>query len=97
MLHLDHSQSPDAYHFNVSTFVQAFQRKVSGFSHIEDIVRSSTLISRESVNARVWPNPDPTQKPYYIPAKTKVVYSVFMMQKRTDLWGPDGKYFGTFA
>ncbi|KAF8630615.1 hypothetical protein AX14_010983, partial [Amanita brunnescens Koide BX004] len=44
---------------------------------------------RESINATTWPNPDPTQKPYYIPANTKIVYSVFMMQRRTDLWGPD--------
>ena len=33
-----------------------------------------------------------SQKPYYIPANTKIVYSVFMMQRRTDLWGPDGEW-----
>ncbi|KAF8723818.1 hypothetical protein AX14_009145 [Amanita brunnescens Koide BX004] len=42
--------------------------------------------ARESINATTWPNPDPTQKPYYIPANTRIVYSVFMMQRRTDLW-----------
>ncbi|KAF8723824.1 hypothetical protein AX14_009149 [Amanita brunnescens Koide BX004] len=31
---------------------------------------------RESINAKTWPNPDPTQKPYYIPADTRIVYSV---------------------
>ncbi|KAF8715658.1 hypothetical protein AX14_012520 [Amanita brunnescens Koide BX004] len=48
---------------------------------------------RESVNATTLPNPDPTQKPYYIPAKTKITYSVFIMQRRTDLWGPDALEF----
>ncbi|KAF8636108.1 hypothetical protein AX17_003812 [Amanita inopinata Kibby_2008] len=48
---------------------------------------------RESVNPTTWPNPDPSQKPYYIPAGTKVAYSVFMMHRRTDLWGPDAEEF----
>ncbi|KAF8722643.1 hypothetical protein AX14_009726 [Amanita brunnescens Koide BX004] len=48
---------------------------------------------RESINPTIWPNPDPTQKPYYIPAKTKIVFSVFMMHRRTDLWGPDALEF----
>ncbi|PFH46977.1 hypothetical protein AMATHDRAFT_198725 [Amanita thiersii Skay4041] len=48
---------------------------------------------RESINATTWPNPDPSQKPYYIPAGTKTAYSVFMMHRRTDLWGPDAEEF----
>lgn len=44
------------------------------------------------INARTWPNPDPTQKSYYISAKTKIMYSVFMMQRQEDLWGPDDEY-----
>lgn len=49
--------------------------------------------TRESINAAVWPSPDPTQKPYYIPAGTKVPYSVFLMHRRKDLWGPDAEEF----
>ncbi|GLB33366.1 putative cytochrome p450 [Lyophyllum shimeji] len=32
-------------------------------------------------------------KPFYIPANSKVPYSVFLMQRRTDLWGPDANEF----
>ncbi|KAF8631756.1 hypothetical protein AX15_002212 [Amanita polypyramis BW_CC] len=48
---------------------------------------------RDSINATTWPNPDPTQKPFYIPAGIKCGYSVFMMQRRKDLWGPDALQF----
>ncbi|KIM37776.1 hypothetical protein M413DRAFT_448289 [Hebeloma cylindrosporum] len=46
---------------------------------------------RESVNASTWKSDDPNQKPFFIPAGTKTAYSVFMMQRRTDLWGPDAE------
>ncbi|KAF9491473.1 cytochrome P450 [Pleurotus eryngii] len=45
---------------------------------------------RTSIEPTVWPSPDPNEKPIYIPAKTKVRYSVMLMQRRKDLWGPDG-------
>lgn len=48
---------------------------------------------RETVHATTWPNPDPNDKPFYIPAGTKTAYSVFMMHRRTDLWGPDAEEF----
>ncbi|KAJ7509609.1 cytochrome P450 monooxygenase pc-1 [Mycena galericulata] len=50
---------------------------------------------RESVNAAVWPSPDPSDdaRPLYIPAKTKISYSIFMMHRRKDLWGPDAEEF----
>ncbi|KXN91429.1 Cytochrome P450 52E1 [Leucoagaricus sp. SymC.cos] len=47
---------------------------------------------REAVHAAAWPNPDPNGKPFYIPtSRHRIAYSVFMMQRRPDLWGPDGK------
>ncbi|KAF9007213.1 CYP63 cytochrome P450 monooxygenase-like protein [Cyathus striatus] len=44
-------------------------------------------------SATTWPSLDPTEKPYYIPAGTKIAYSVFVMQRRKDLWGPDAEEF----
>lgn len=35
----------------------------------------------------------PGSKPWYIPARTKVIYSVFIMHRRKDLWGPDAEKF----
>ncbi|KAF7330275.1 hypothetical protein MVEN_02465400 [Mycena venus] len=48
---------------------------------------------RETVKATTWPSPDPQEKPIYIPAGVKVPYSVMLMQRRTDLWGPDAEEF----
>jgi cytochrome P450 len=48
---------------------------------------------RESVNAATWVSEDPDAKPYFIPAGTKTTYSVFMMHRRKDLWGPDAEEF----
>ncbi|KAF7291570.1 hypothetical protein HMN09_01248100 [Mycena chlorophos] len=48
---------------------------------------------RESINATTWPSPDPTKKPIYIPANTQVPYTVFLMHRRKDLWGPDAEEF----
>ena len=32
-------------------------------------------------------------RPFFIPAGTRCVYSVFAMHRRTDLWGPDGNTY----
>ncbi|KAJ7459777.1 cytochrome P450 [Mycena latifolia] len=48
---------------------------------------------RESINATTWPSPNPNEKPIYIPAGTQVPYSVLMMHRRKDLWGPDAEEF----
>ncbi|KAJ7841875.1 cytochrome P450 monooxygenase pc-1 [Mycena olivaceomarginata] len=47
----------------------------------------------ESVHATIWPSDDPAQLPLYIPAGTKVSYSVFLMHRRKDLWGPTAEEF----
>ncbi|KAL4257125.1 cytochrome P450 family protein [Pleurotus pulmonarius] len=47
---------------------------------------------RTSRQAAVWPSKT-GGKPLYIPAGTKIPYSVFVMQRRTDLWGPDAEVF----
>ncbi|KAL0953039.1 hypothetical protein HGRIS_007241 [Hohenbuehelia grisea] len=48
---------------------------------------------RSTVHATTWPAVNPSEKPYYIPAQTKVPYSVFLMHRRKDLWGPDAEEF----
>ncbi|KAK0438207.1 cytochrome P450 [Armillaria borealis] len=47
--------------------------------------------SRASRVATTLPNKGRT--PYYIPSSTRVIYSVFLMHRRTDLWGPDALEF----
>ncbi|RPD66744.1 cytochrome P450 monooxygenase pc-2 [Lentinus tigrinus ALCF2SS1-7] len=39
------------------------------------------------------PNPDPTKPRVFVPANIGVAYSVFMMHRRKDYWGPDAAYF----
>ncbi|KIL57966.1 hypothetical protein M378DRAFT_87149 [Amanita muscaria Koide BX008] len=47
---------------------------------------------RASTKATVWPSKS-GGRPYYIPANTKTPYSVFVMHRRKDLWGPDADNF----
>ncbi|KAI0944226.1 hypothetical protein AcW1_001983 [Taiwanofungus camphoratus] len=48
---------------------------------------------RSTTNAAIWPSKIPGGKPFYIPASTRVQYSVFVMHRRKDLWGPDALDF----
>ncbi|KAG2143713.1 cytochrome P450, partial [Suillus clintonianus] len=48
---------------------------------------------RESVNASTLPATSHLDKPIYVPPKTSVSYSVFLMHRRKDLWGPDADEF----
>lgn len=47
--------------------------------------------SRTSKTATTLPNKG--RAPYFIPKRTRVAYSVFLMHRRTDLWGPDALEF----
>ncbi|KAJ8092373.1 hypothetical protein PM082_023828 [Marasmius tenuissimus] len=48
---------------------------------------------RDSINSTTLTSPEPDKPPIYIPARTRVGYSVFMMHRRKDLWGPDAEVF----
>ncbi|KAF8549680.1 cytochrome P450 [Imleria badia] len=47
----------------------------------------------ESVNDTTWQSLNPNAKPFFVPAGTTITYSVLLMHRRTDLWGPDALEF----
>ncbi|KAG2105766.1 cytochrome P450 [Suillus discolor] len=48
---------------------------------------------REAVHDTTWTSPEPGKKPLFVPGGVVVIYSVFLMHRRTDLWGPDALEF----
>ncbi|KAJ7833679.1 cytochrome P450 [Mycena leptocephala] len=44
---------------------------------------------RKSKEAALWAPVVPGEKAFFVPARTKVSFSVFLMHRRKDLWGPD--------
>ncbi|KAK0455744.1 cytochrome P450 monooxygenase pc-3 [Desarmillaria tabescens] len=51
------------------------------------------LNARACKNGAVWRSKTPGGQDYYIPPKARIVYSVFLMHRREDLWGPDAQLF----
>ncbi|KAF8893052.1 cytochrome P450 monooxygenase pc-3 [Infundibulicybe gibba] len=49
--------------------------------------------ARTSKESTVLPSPTPRQRPLYVPADTEILYSVMLMHRRKDLWGPDALTF----
>ncbi|KAL0577377.1 hypothetical protein V5O48_004630 [Marasmius crinis-equi] len=49
--------------------------------------------TRTNIRGVLWPSPDPNDKPLYIPPESETSYSVFLMHRRKDLWGPDADEF----
>ncbi|KIP04058.1 hypothetical protein PHLGIDRAFT_129763 [Phlebiopsis gigantea 11061_1 CR5-6] len=48
---------------------------------------------RFSTRSTVWPALSPGGQPIYVPPNTRCLYSVFIMHRRKDLWGPDADKF----
>ncbi|KAM5540778.1 hypothetical protein V8D89_005422 [Ganoderma adspersum] len=51
------------------------------------------LNSRCSIEAMTWKSTKPRQPDFYIPPNTRCTYSVLVMHRRKDLWGPDALMF----
>ncbi|CDO72297.1 hypothetical protein BN946_scf184970.g149 [Trametes cinnabarina] len=49
--------------------------------------------SRCSIEPMTWKSIKPGQPDYYIPPRTRCLYSVLIMHRRKDLWGPDAMNF----
>ncbi|KAI9058872.1 cytochrome P450 monooxygenase pc-3 [Trametes sanguinea] len=49
--------------------------------------------SRCSIGPMTWKSTKPGEPDYYIPPRTRLLYSVLIMQRRNDLWGPDAMRF----
>ncbi|KAH9483075.1 Cytochrome P450 monooxygenase 75 [Psilocybe cubensis] len=68
---------------------------IMNFLHIE-VLRLYPPVpfnSRMSTEAAIWTSRTPGSKPYYVPKNTRILYSIFHMHRRTDLWGPDAEEF----
>ncbi|KAG2354387.1 cytochrome P450 [Suillus spraguei] len=48
---------------------------------------------RENIHDTTLTSPEHEKKPLFIPRGTTICYSVFLMHRRTDLWGPDALEF----
>ena len=53
-------------------------------------VDDSPINSRCSIKPMRWKNTTPGQPDHYIPPRSRCLYSVLIMHRRKDLWGPDG-------
>ncbi|EIW83567.1 cytochrome P450 monooxygenase pc-3 [Coniophora puteana RWD-64-598 SS2] len=49
--------------------------------------------ARQTTKDTTLPSPEPGEKPIFVPRNTMVMYSVMMMHRRKDLWGPDADEF----
>ncbi|KAI6099107.1 cytochrome P450 [Pisolithus sp. B1] len=55
-------------------------------------IRHALPLCRTSTDAVVWPGVNGSP-PIYIPPNTRIPFSVSLMQRRKDLWGPDAEIF----
>ncbi|KAJ3576023.1 hypothetical protein NP233_g712 [Leucocoprinus birnbaumii] len=59
---------------------------------LNEVLRLYAIVpanSRSSTKPIILPPPAGFDKPLYLPAGSRFGYSVFLMHRRTDLWGPD--------
>ncbi|KAJ6509736.1 cytochrome P450 monooxygenase pc-1, partial [Mycena vulgaris] len=84
---IGNSRRPTHDDMKTMPYLRAF---INGTLHIAFVFRSD------------WPYRDtpavsspttPGGRPLYVPAKAKIICTIFLMHRRTDLWGPDALEF----
>ena len=56
----------------------------------------SPVNSRCSIEPMRWKNMTAGKPDHYIPPRSRCLYSVLVMHRRKDLWGPDGTSSKTY-
>ncbi|KAF9529578.1 cytochrome P450 [Crepidotus variabilis] len=81
------NRQPTADDFRGMKFMRAFLNEVLR------LYPSVPINNRTASQPAVWTSKTPGSKPYYVPAGVRIIYSVLLMHRRTDLWGPDALEF----
>ncbi|KAJ6520794.1 cytochrome P450 monooxygenase pc-3 [Mycena vulgaris] len=84
------SRRPTHDDMKTMPYLRAF---INGTLHIAFVFRSDWPYRDTPANATTWPATTPGGRPLYVPAKAKIIYTIFLTHRRTDLWGPDALEF----
>ncbi|KIY49751.1 cytochrome P450 [Fistulina hepatica ATCC 64428] len=87
MEHIGLSKRPDYDDIRNMKYMRAFLQEVLR------LYPSVPINSRTANKATTLPSADPSKPPVFVPDGARIGYSVFLMHRRTDLWGPDANTF----
>ncbi|KXN91297.1 Cytochrome P450 52A3-A [Leucoagaricus sp. SymC.cos] len=86
LTHVGPERCPTTNDIREMKFLRAF------FNEVLRLYAIVPINGREAMKPVILAPTERTKSPIYVPAGSRFVYSVFLMHRRTDLWGPDGKY-----
>ncbi|KAJ3475983.1 hypothetical protein NLI96_g11468 [Meripilus lineatus] len=84
------SKSPTLEDIREMRYLRAVIMRLYDSTLLYIIVRSPMNVRCSNQDTML---PNSTGKPFYIPAGTTIMYSVYHMHRRTDYWGPDAETF----